>query len=86
VDSKEGKVNTQELVRQTRGGNPLTVESEQDSDGNVIFSRVIFYENGRWFQETPTRGKEQIHRRVAVDLIRAFASRTKQFARQQGKE
>ncbi len=79
-------MNTQELVRQTRGGNPLTVESESDSDGNVIFSRIIFYESGRWFQETSTKGREPIHRRVAVDAIRAFASRTKQLARQQGKE
>jgi hypothetical protein len=79
-------VKTQDLVQQTRGGNPLTVESESDSDGNVIFSRVIFYENGRWFQETSTKGRELIHRRIAVDLIRAFASRTKQLTRQQGKE
>lgn len=81
-------MSTQYLVQQTREGHPLTVESESDADGNLVFSRTIFYENGRWFQETP-RGKEQIHRRVAVDAIRAFASRTKsqvQLARQQGKE
>ena len=63
------------LLRQLREGDPIIVEIGKD------FSRTLFYENDKYYEETPG-GRTEISREEAQGYLRIMIARWRRERRQ----